>query len=137
MQIVRTFVWALLLVALLLFSVTNWAPTVTVRIWQGLVVDTKIPAIVIVSFLIGFVPMWLYYRGSKWQTNRRIQSLENAARTASSTPIAPAHTPDNSSADLQPAQSESAAEDPAPPTGNGAGTSDEAPAASPLRPNDQ
>lgn len=87
MQIVRTVIWVLLLVALLLFSVTNWDPTVTVRIWDGIVVDTKIPAIVIVSFLIGFVPMWLYHRASRWRLKRKIASLENAARTAAATPV--------------------------------------------------
>ena len=88
MQIVRTVIWVLLLVGLLLFSIANWDPTVTVTIWDGIVVDTKIPAIVIVSFLIGFVPMWLYHRGSKWKTNRKIANLENAARTAQATPVA-------------------------------------------------
>ncbi|GGD54056.1 DUF1049 domain-containing protein [Erythrobacter arachoides] len=88
MQIVRTVIWVLLLVALLLFSIANWDPTVTVRIWQGIVVDTKIPAIVIVSFLIGFVPMWLYFRGSKWRLQRKVASLESAARTAAVTPVA-------------------------------------------------
>ncbi|MBH5322324.1 LapA family protein [Aurantiacibacter sediminis] len=88
MQIVRTVIWVLLLVALVLFSVNNWADIVTVRIWDNIVVDTKIPAIVVVSFLIGFVPMWLYYRGSKWNLNRKIASLESAARTAAATPVA-------------------------------------------------
>ena len=88
MQIVRTVIWVLLLVGLLLFSIANWDPTVTVRIWQGIVVDTKIPAIVIVSFAIGFVPMWLYHRASKWRLQRKIQSLENAARTTAATPVA-------------------------------------------------
>lgn len=89
MQIVRTIVWVVLLVALLLFSIANWEPTVTVRIWEGLVVDTKIPAIVVVSFLIGFVPMWLFHRASVWQTRRRIHSLENAARTAREASLPP------------------------------------------------
>lgn len=87
MQIIRTIIWVLLLAALLLFSVVNWDPTVTVRIWQGLVVDTKIPAIVVVSFAIGFFPMWLYYRASKWQSARKIASLESAMRTAAATPV--------------------------------------------------
>lgn len=86
MQIVRTIVWVLLLVALLIFSVANWEPAVTVRIWENLVIETKIPAIVIVSFLIGFVPMWLIQRGTKWHYRRRITSLENAVRTATETP---------------------------------------------------
>ena len=88
MQIVRTVVWVLLLVGLLLFSIANWEPVVTVRIWEGVVLDTKIPAIVVISFLIGFVPMWLINRALVWQKNRKIASLENAARTAAATPIA-------------------------------------------------
>ena len=92
MQIVRTIVWVLLLVALLIFSVANWEPAVTVRIWENLVVETKIPAIVIVSFLVGFVPMWLIQRGTKWHYRRRITSLENAVRSASEMP-APAAAP--------------------------------------------
>ena len=79
MQIVRTIVWVLLLAALLVFSAFNWNP-VEVKIWEGLVVETKIPALVVIAFLIGLVPMWLLHRASKWQLNRRIGSLENAAR---------------------------------------------------------
>ncbi len=88
MSIVRTVIWVLLLVGLLLFSIANWDPTVTVRIWEGIVVDTKIPAIVIVSFAIGFLPMWLFHRASKWGMQRKVASLENAARTAAATPVA-------------------------------------------------
>ncbi len=76
MHIIRTVIWVVLLAALLLFSVANWTPVVTVRIWEGLVVDTKIPAIVLVSFLIGFVPMWLYHRADRWRMQRRTHSLE-------------------------------------------------------------
>lgn len=82
MQIVRTIVWVLLLVALLAFSVANWEPVVTVRIWENLVVDTRLPAIVVISFLLGFVPLWLLHRASLWQARRRINALETAARAA-------------------------------------------------------
>lgn len=81
MQVVRTIVWVLLLAALLVFSAFNWTP-VEVKIWQGLVLETKIPALVIVSFLLGLLPMWLLYQGSKWRLHRRISSLETAHRTA-------------------------------------------------------
>lgn len=87
MQIIRTVIWVLLLVALLVFSYANWQP-ISVRIWDNLLVDTMLPAIVVVSFLIGFVPMWLFHRAAKWQFNRRIAALENAARTAAATPVA-------------------------------------------------
>lgn len=92
MQIVRTVIWVVLLAALMLFSIANWAPTVTVRIWEGLVVDTKIPAIVVVSFLIGLVPMWLVHRANKWQMRRRIHSLEANLHTLQAEQTASAQT---------------------------------------------
>ena|SRR5512139_1787908 len=82
MQIVRTIVWVLLLIALVLFAMANWEPGVTVRIWNNLVVETKLPAVVVVAFLIGLVPMWMVHRASKWNLQRRINSLENAAKAA-------------------------------------------------------
>lgn len=77
MQIVRVIVWVLVLVGLLLFSAFNWDP-VEVTIWQDIVVETKIPALVIVAFLLGLLPMWLIYRGSKWRLKRRIAALESS-----------------------------------------------------------
>jgi putative membrane protein len=79
MQIVRTIVWVALLVLLIAFSFFNWRP-VEVQIWDNLVLETKIPALVIVAFLLGLVPMWLIHRASKWRLQRRIVTLENAAR---------------------------------------------------------
>ena len=95
MQIVRTIVWVLLLVALLLFSINNWNP-VEVKIWEGLVLETKVPALVVIAFLLGLVPMWLMHRVSRWYANRRIGSLESAAARAAVVPpaAAPAATPD-------------------------------------------
>jgi uncharacterized integral membrane protein len=81
MKIVRTIVWVLLLVALLIFSVNNWNP-VEVKIWEGLVLETKIPALVVIAFLIGLVPMWLLHRAARWNNERRIASLESAARAS-------------------------------------------------------
>ena len=74
MKIVRTVVWVLLLVALLVFSALNWKP-VEVKVWEGLIVETKIPALVVIAFLIGLVPMWLVHRASRWNYDRRIASL--------------------------------------------------------------
>jgi putative membrane protein len=97
MQIVRTIVWVLLLVALLLFSINNWNP-VEVKIWEGLVLETKVPALVVIAFLLGLVPMWLMHRVSRWYAIRRIGSLENAAARAAavappSAPVAPPPAP--------------------------------------------
>lgn len=89
MQIVRTIIWVLIVAALLLFSIFNWDP-VEVTLWENLVLETKVPVLVIIAFLLGLVPMWLYHRGAKWSLNRRITSLENAVR---STALSGRHSP--------------------------------------------
>jgi lipopolysaccharide assembly protein A len=85
MQIVRTIAWFALLVVLLTFSFFNWKP-VEVQIWDNLVLETKVPALVVVSFLLGLVPMWLIHRGVKWRLQRRIAGLETAARNVAMAP---------------------------------------------------
>lgn len=85
MQIVRTAVWVLLLVALLLFSLNNWNP-VEVKIWEGLILETRLPALVLVSFLLGLTPMWLLSKAGKWRLTRRINALENSVRANTPSP---------------------------------------------------
>jgi len=92
MQILRTIFWVLILFGLLTFSFFNWDP-VEVDLWSNLVLETKLPVLVIVSFLLGLGPTWLIHRGTKWRLNRRISTLENAARSnalARHEPAAPA-----------------------------------------------
>ncbi|MDE2621004.1 MAG: DUF1049 domain-containing protein [Sphingomonadales bacterium] len=82
MRMIRTIVWTVLLVALVLFSVTNWTP-VTVKIWEDLVWETRLPALVILSFLAGLVPMWLRHLAGRWRWRRRINALEAVSRQPS------------------------------------------------------
>ena len=84
MQIVRTILWVLLLVGVLAFSFGNWDRQIDVRIWPGIVWDTRVPALVIVSFLLGLLPMWLYHRGVHWRQARRISALETATQKMAS-----------------------------------------------------
>lgn len=101
MQIVRTIIWVLILFGLLVFSFFNWDP-VEVRLWDNLVLETKVPVLVIVAFLLGLLPMWLYHRTSRWNLNRRISSLENAVRSnALSTRHSP--TPTTAASETAPA----------------------------------
>ena len=92
MQIIRTIVWVILLIALLLFSLNNWQD-VEVKIWEGLILQTKLPALVVVSFLLGLLPMWLLHKGSRWRLNRRIGVLESNVATANAPLPAPAPVP--------------------------------------------
>ncbi|MDE1915437.1 MAG: LapA family protein [Sphingomonadales bacterium] len=82
MQFIRTAVAVIAGVVLLIFSVNNWTP-IQVRVWDTLVFDTKLPALVVVSFLLGLLPMWLVSKAGRWRLKRRIQTLENAVLAAS------------------------------------------------------
>ena len=75
MQVARTIFWVLLAVVLVLFAVSNWVP-VEVCIWEDLILETKLAALVICAFLAGLVPMWLLHRATRWRLNRRIATLE-------------------------------------------------------------
>ena len=101
MQVVRTIIWVALLIVFVAFTLLNWDKALTVHIWPQLVWDTRLPAVVVVSFLLGLIPMWLIHLGSKWRLQRRIAGLEASARNAAlaaapatTTTTAPL-TPDN------------------------------------------
>ncbi len=81
MQFIKTLFWVILAVILVVFAVNNWSPT-SVLIWEDIRIDTKLPVLVIGAFLLGFVPLWLIHRESRWRLNRRIKTLEAAARPA-------------------------------------------------------
>ena len=85
MQIIRTVVWVLVIVALFLFSLNNWTP-VEIKIWEGLILETKLPALVLIAFLLGLAPMWLLAKTAKWRLNRRINALENSVRANAAPP---------------------------------------------------
>ncbi|HEY9092893.1 hypothetical protein [Parasphingorhabdus sp.] len=81
MQFIKTLFWVILAVILVVFAVNNWT-LASVQIWGDVRVDTKLPVLVIGAFLLGFVPLWLLHRTTKWRLSRRIKSLEAAAQPA-------------------------------------------------------
>ena len=99
MQIVRTIVWILILLAMLTFSFFNWQP-VEVTLWDNVVLETKVPALVIIAFLLGLVPTWLFHRSVKWSLDRRIRSLENSVK---SNALSQRHAPSSATSSAPPA----------------------------------
>ncbi|MBH9537843.1 LapA family protein [Novosphingopyxis sp. YJ-S2-01] len=79
MQFLKTLFWVALAVALVVFSANNWEP-VSIGLWGGLRMDTKLPVLVIGAFLVGFLPLYLVYRTMLWRMRRRIATLEAANR---------------------------------------------------------
>ena len=90
MQFLKTLFWVLLAVVVALFASLNWAP-VTISLWGDIQADVKIPILLLIAFLIGFLPIWLTMRARVWALNRRIEAMDrNRAGTA---PVEPAPLP--------------------------------------------
>ncbi|HET9810504.1 MAG TPA: hypothetical protein VFP53_02265 [Sphingomicrobium sp.] len=54
-----------------LFAARNWRD-VSVDLWGNLQADVKIPVLLAIAFLIGFVPCWLTYRTRLWRIENRV-----------------------------------------------------------------
>lgn len=92
MGILRTIIWVLLTAILVIFAMANWLP-VTVTIWPGQVLDTKLPVLILAAFLIGSVPMWIALRTTRWSLKRRLDTSERQLadmRALANRPVEPA-----------------------------------------------
>jgi putative membrane protein len=91
MQFLRTLFWVVIAAFVAIIASENWRD-VTLDLWGNLQADIKIPILLIVTFLIGFLPTWLVMRGKIWQLKRRLAS-EDQVRPVAAAPAAPAALP--------------------------------------------
>ena len=77
MQFLKTVFWVLVAVVVALFSFRNWAP-VTLNLWDDIQADVKIPILLLIAFLLGFLPTWLLMRTRIWSYRRRVEALERS-----------------------------------------------------------
>lgn len=86
MHFLKTLFWVVLAVIAVIFSLRNWVP-VPINLWAGLTADVKLPVLLVIGVLIGFLPTYAIHRTRLWRLHRRIDTLERSALQA---PIAPA-----------------------------------------------
>lgn len=79
MKILRTILWVLAALGFVIFAFYNWN-RVELTLWQNLVLETPLPALVLLVFALGFVPMWALHRSVVWNLRRRIRALENSLK---------------------------------------------------------
>lgn len=75
MQSVRTALWVAMAVLLTLFAVANF-DEVQVWVFPGYRADTYVSVVVVVSFLLGFLPPYLVNLGNRWRLQRRIKQQD-------------------------------------------------------------
>jgi len=87
MQFLKTLFWVLIAVLVALFARANWT-TVTLNLWNDIQADTKLPLLMLVGFLVGWLPTWLILRARIWGLSRRVEAMERNRLAAQ-----PADTP--------------------------------------------
>lgn len=77
MQFLKTLFWVMIAVAAVIFAFNNWE-VVQVRLWSGLILDAKLPVLLLIAFLTGFLPPLLLLQASRWRLRRRLDAAERA-----------------------------------------------------------
>ncbi|BAI96117.1 hypothetical protein Sj15T_04430 [Sphingobium sp. TA15] len=85
MQFLRTAFWVVVAVALALFCVANYT-RVEVNLWGDLVMETKLPVLLIGAYLLGALPFWIMARATRWRMKRKLESTERALVAATAAP---------------------------------------------------
>lgn len=78
MRFLKVLFWLLLGALITAFVFYNGGERVSIHLWGGLIADFSLPLLLILVFLIGFLPMLLVYQALKWRTRQHISGLERA-----------------------------------------------------------
>ena len=77
MQFLKTLFWVVVTLILVIFSTHNWEK-VTIKLWGVLVVDVKLPLLLLAAFIAGFIPSYLMLKAARWQARRKLESANRA-----------------------------------------------------------
>lgn len=78
MNFLRTLFWVVVAVSLAIFATRNWN-NVTLNLWGSIQADIKLPFLLLVVFLIGFLPPYIIMRGRIWGLRRKLALAERPA----------------------------------------------------------
>jgi lipopolysaccharide assembly protein A len=92
MNFLRTLFWVVVAVSLAIFANRNWGD-VTLNLWGDIQADVKLPVLLLVAFLLGFLPPYFLMRSRVWNLKRKLALAERPLP-----PAAPAATQDQEEA---------------------------------------
>ena len=70
MGFLRTLFWVAVTVVVVVFSMRNWVRQ-DVRLFGDLIVTTSLPVIMLIAFLLGFVPVYAWHRATRWRYKKQ------------------------------------------------------------------
>jgi uncharacterized membrane protein YciS (DUF1049 family) len=91
MQFLKTLLSVVVAVFVAILASRNWHD-VTMNLWGDIQADIKLPILIGLVFLLGWLPTYLIHRARLWRVRSRLDSFERqqaAARTVDTTPIDP------------------------------------------------
>ena len=92
MQFLKILFWSLLAFCAALFTYSNWF-SVPVKLWGGLVAETNLPFLMLMTFLAGLLPTLAWQHAVRWRLRQRLATSERALaelREPVAVPVEPA-----------------------------------------------
>jgi uncharacterized integral membrane protein len=78
MNFLRTLFWVVVAVFLAIFANRNWND-VTIDLWGNIQADVKLPFLLLLAVLAGFLPTFLVLRARVWNLKRKLALAERPA----------------------------------------------------------
>ena len=75
MQFLKILFWFLLAFVAALFTYGNWT-SIQINLWSGLIADVNLPLLLLVTFLLGLLPTYLYLGTVRWRLRQRLSACE-------------------------------------------------------------
>ena len=88
MNFLKTLFWVVVAVSLAIFANRNWTDA-TINLWGNIQADVKLPVLILLFFLIGFLPPFLILRGRIWALKRKLMLAERPPATPVAAPPLP------------------------------------------------
>ena len=85
MNFLRTLFWVVVAVSLAIFANRNWND-VTLNLWGNIQAEVKLPFLLLLAFLLGFLPPYLLMRSRLWTLRRKLILAERPAVAAPPAP---------------------------------------------------
>lgn len=88
MQFLKILFWALTAFVAAMFTFANWN-WVPVHVFGNLIAEVNLPLLLLATFLLGFVPTFLFQRTLRWRLSQRLAAAERTIADLRAVPIAP------------------------------------------------
>jgi putative membrane protein len=78
MHFLKTLFWVVISVFLAILASRNWHD-VTLNLWGDIQADIKVPVLIFLMFLVGWLPTFLIFRAKTWRLRQKLVSQERQA----------------------------------------------------------